>query len=282
MVELATAGSPVQLLRQSDRLLVHVVRSTQFVRDNKSTLYVLDGDQLVEWATFPDTRSCSVDANGYVLARNVDGRRYRTVRGVWVDAGRTDQVLAPDGTVTLDRDLGGYDCFNHYLCIDGGPALFYLSGEDPEPHRSKVLHSIRNGTAVHREAPWDPAYEHLMVGTATLVDNADLVRAYCVHDPKGFGPLRIERWSTADNRVVWRHPVRAAAHALVHWPAVGAVAAGLADGTLCILGSRTGAVLLEEIVMVDGARTIVTAIAVLDRTIALGTMNGHVVLHGVR
>jgi len=247
-------GRAVQLLRQPARLLVHAI-------DRGSTIVDLE---LREVATFSSPRNCSIDATGRILARDTQSRR--------------DRILAPNGRVVLDEDLGHYDAFNHALRVDGDARLWFLRGEPAHQHLHKVLCSIDASCTIRVEAPWDAPGDgpHLMVGSACIVDGDDLVRAYVVYDPKSRGERVIERHDR------WRHVVGAATIALVAWPAVGAVVAALVDGTSCILDAESGAVLHEERHAIDGIPTIPTALAVHDETIAIGTIDGRISLFSAR
>jgi len=127
---------------------------------------------------------------------------------------------------------------------------------------------------------WDAAHEHRLTGTAIVVDN-DVVRAYVVHHPQGKGARRIERVTHAGD-IVWQLEVSAGATVLCAWPAAGAIAYALLDGTFGVIAAATGELLHAEPFAPDGAPTIVTALAVLDETIVLGTIQGRLLMLSLR
>ncbi len=126
---------------------------------------------------------------------------------------------------------------------------------------------------------WDGDGEHLLTCVATRAGD-DIVRAYVVHGQRGGTRCSVERRSLAGEQT-WRHDVGAGATALCAWPAAGAIAFALLDGTFGVCDVVTGAVLHEERFALDGAPTIVTALAVHDETIVLGTIQGRLVLYAL-
>jgi hypothetical protein len=61
-------------------------------------------------------------ADGHALARNAELAR---------DGGSEGLSIGPDGTKTPVKS-GHYDCFNHYLRIDGADEFFFLRGTPAE------------------------------------------------------------------------------------------------------------------------------------------------------
>jgi len=269
LVRRELAGKAVQLLPQPDQLLVHATRYVREQSRDDSTLYALRGDELVEWRRFATARACSVDARGRVLARNVERQQ------------APDQILTADGQVLLETRLGHYDAFNHYLRIDHAPELYFLRGRPKSQHEHKQLCRIDDRQQIHDVCAWDTEDSHLMVGCLALV-GGDLVRGYRIYNPHpGEGAKRIERVSPT-GEVAWRIEVGAVASALVEWPAAGAVVFALVDTTLGIVDAATGAIHRLEPFVLDGLPTIVTALAVHDETLLVGTIDGRIVMFAVR
>lgn len=261
--EILIGGQVVQLLRQPDRVLAHVMGA-------RSELYELRGNELVSWLELAVRHACSVDACGRVLARDIDQRTRRR-----------DQVWTASKQLLIDADLGHYDAFNHFLRVDGVAELFLLRGTPASSHEHKHVCVIDPGDGVVRtELPWDVTPEHRMTGAAVALDD-DLVCCYRVHESSGGGAIRIERRARPGGDTVWRHEVPASAIAMIAWPSIGGIVAALVDGTLCILGND-GTVMHEERFTIDDVPTIPTALAVHDETLAVGTIDGRISLLSLR
>ncbi len=69
---------------------------------------------------------------------------------------------------------------------------------------------------------------------------------------------------------------------MVAWPAARCVVFALLDGTLCALDAATGAVLHDERFTIDDVPSIVTAITVRDEMIAVGTIDGRLLIFALR
>lgn len=263
-------GQVAQLLPSADQLLVNVTRYARETQRHISTMFALTGDALAKWKAFPTARACSIDAYGRVLARNTDREH------------APDEILAPDGHTLLSRRLGHYDCFNHAVRIDGAPDLYFLQGRPKNQHEHKQLCRIDQSRQVHEVCAWDTEDSHLMVGSAVLLPGGDLVRSYRVHRPHpGPETIRVERMTTA-GALVWRIEVGAVASALVAWPATNAIVFALVDTTLGIVDADTGTQHRLEPFVLDGLPTIVTALAVHEETLVVGTIDGRVVLYAAR
>ncbi|MEJ7600329.1 MAG: hypothetical protein WKG01_20635 [Kofleriaceae bacterium] len=241
---------------------------TSYQRSDTSTLYVLRDHGLVPWRQFETGRMCSVDRHGRVLARSTGD-------------GAPDEVLAPDGRVLLEARLGHYDCFNHSLRIDHAEDLYFLQGRPSDQHQHKHVYRIDQHQLLHEVCAWDGTHEHLMCGSAVLADG-DLVRCVRVYDPSANrGLYRIERMSLA-GEVAWRIKLRAEATAIVEWPAAGAIVFTLVDATLGIVDIETGEPHQLGVFMLDRLPTVVTALAVHDETLIMGTVDGRALMYAMR
>lgn len=261
---IATTGDAVQLLRQPDRLLIHVVGG------ERSQLHALHGNALEPWLELPGRHACSVDAAGRILARAVD----RTPP-------RRDLVIDATGRIVVDHDLGHYDPFNHCLRVDGAAELHFLRGTPASSHLHKRLCLIDpDDLAVRVDLPWDVEPEQRMTGAAVVLDD-DLVCCYRVHRGDGGGAIRIERRVRGSGETIWRHAVPAVALALIAWPAVGGVVAALADGSLHVV-AHDGTILHAEPFELDDFPTIPTALAVHGETLVIGTIDGRITMCSLR
>jgi hypothetical protein len=153
-------GNGVQVLRTAGATFVHVI-----VRPNgasgdadRSTLLQLQGNALAPLASFGSISLVSVDRTGRFLLRDTDHSRSRK---------RTDRVIDADGQVVLARDLGHYDCFNHYLRLDGGDALYFLRGTPPTSHEGKVLCRVDGAGHVEKGRGRVDLFKRVSFGVAT-------------------------------------------------------------------------------------------------------------------
>ena len=114
----------------------------------------------MEWRAFENACSFSIDRQGRILARDTgDLHRKRA---------RRDRVLDPSGKVLLEKDLGHYDRFNHYVRLDGEEELYFLRGSPPSSHEAKRLCGIDLGGSVRERMVWDQESEHSMEGCAAF------------------------------------------------------------------------------------------------------------------
>jgi len=263
-------GHGVQLLHQGDRLLVNLfVAATAGPgpRDRTTLAYLSDG-ALVEWRRFDRAYACSLDRHGRLLARD-------TSRG---QPARHDLGFDAAGGVFLDEDLGGYDCFNHYLRIDGGDALYFLQGTPPAAHPGKRLCRVDAAGVIHASPTWDDQGALLMAGCATLGLDDTIVRAYRVHhpDPRR-GACAIEAWALTGAGARWRLAVDADVTALITMAERRIVVFALTSGRLGAIDARTGELLADHRLTVDGVPTVATALAARGAALVVGTIDGRLV-----
>ncbi len=269
-LDLRGPGHGIQLLRQPDQLLVHVLQPGAEVR---STLYALRAGALVEWRSFDRACACSVDRRGRILARDT-----RHLRG---DGPRLDRILDENGALLLQRDLGSFDCFNHPLRIDGGEELYLLRGAPPSSHQGKRVWAIDAGGAEHDRMRWDDQPAHLMDGCAVLGPDRTIVRGYRVYHPHGSQGGAVERRPLGDGPVSWRCPVDADVTALVVTPDTHHVVFATTAGRLAVVEMSSGRLVHDEQLAVDGVATFATALAVEDRRLVAGTIDGRLLLYAL-
>jgi hypothetical protein len=267
------SGHGVELLQSSGVAYVNVIeRANVFTgASEKSTLLRIDDDNLIPVASFEHGVLFSVDRMGRFLSRDTgDPARKRA---------RRDQLLDSTGRELLTRDLGHYDCFNHYLRIDGAAHLYFLRGTPSTSHEAKVLSCI-DGSGVLRECfPWDSEARHLMCSSACLLSTDTLVRGYRVYDPKpshfaGY----IEALEMPTGRRRWRRAVPALTTCLAPIQGYPWLIYALTDGRIGVLHVHTGDLLHEQTLQIDHVNTMVLSLSVQSNRVACGTLDGRVLI----
>jgi hypothetical protein len=182
-------------------------------------------------------------------------------------------------------DLGQYDCFNHYIGIDGAPYLFFLQGAPQTSHKDKRLCVVEPTGDVRPLWP-------LLVADGTNASHAMECCGCFVGDGAGEGvivsgrhydpsPSRpvaafIYRKELGADRELWRHETDACASAVTFVPDEGLIAAALLDGTLMLLRATDGHVLFTGKTRIDGVRTIIFSMDASGERLALGTVDGRI------
>ncbi len=264
-------GHGVQLVEALGAAVVHVLRRGNFVEklEDRSTLFRLGPDSLEHARTFDHAVALSSDAAGDLLCRDTGARG----RG----RARADVVLSASTDEAVRADLGHYDCFNHYLRLDGGDGLCFLRGTPSGSHQGKRLCRVDLAGAVDEVMDWDDQATHLMNSTACWLSARSIVRAARVYHPRpGTGANLIERRELGSGPPAWRVSVGAPATELA--VAGDAVVFALMDGTLGILDAATGETRWRETLDVDGVPTFATTLAIEGDAVAIGTADGRVLL----
>jgi hypothetical protein len=268
-------GHGVQLLRHPAAVLVHVLEGGDYLRGqpDRSKLLSLQDQSLTEMRSFDRACAFSIDRHGRILARDTGDLRQKRAR--------LDQVLDASGDAIVEADFGHYDCFNHYLRIDGDDDLFFLRGTPPSSHQAKRLCAIDRKGAIRTLMLWDDQGEHMMDGSATRGPDDTIVRAYRVYNPN---PMRtrgaIELRSFARG-ALWRSDVEADVTALVVASDGDHVVFALTNGRIGVIDMSNGAVVDDEKLTVDGVPTFATALAVRDRSVIIGTVDGRLLLYAL-
>lgn len=260
-------GRGVQLLRHGDRLLVNLLASATAgagPRDGSTLAYLADG-ALADWRRFDRAYACSIDRHGRLLARDTGSR----------EVARRDLGLDPAGGVFLDQDLGGYGCSTHHIRIDGGDALYFLQGTPSTGHQGKRLCRVDAGGAIHDGPTWDDRGAFLMDGCATLGLDDTIVRAYRVHHPDPrICECAIEAWPLSGAGARWRVALDADVTALITMAGRRIVVFALTSGRLGAIDARTGELLADHGLAVDGVPTFATALAARGAALIVGTIDG--------
>ena len=192
---------------------------------------------------------------------------------------RRDYVLDPMGRTLLAEELGRYDALNHYLRLDGAEDLYFLRGTPQTSHEAKVLCRIDSSGALRECFRWDTEPQHLTGSTASLLLEGALARAYRIFGPDPYELVGyIEALDLATGRSLWRRPVPALATCLA--PVAGRpwLLYGLTDGRLGILDSRTGELLHEEALRIDGVSTMAMSLSGRGDRFVCGTLDGRLLV----
>lgn len=266
-------GFGVQILRSAGGALVHVLERGNYFEntEDRSTLHLLTPQGLQGVYEFSYGVVISTDQSGLLLCRDAgDLQRKRP---------RTDQVLTREFVQSFCGDLGHYDCFNHFVRLDGGDGLYLLQGTPPSSHKRKRLCRVSPEGAVEPVLHWDDEGPHLMSCSACWATDGSLIRAFHVYDPRpGQGAKRIQRIDLAQSRVVWTREVSALVTSMT---VVGqeALAFALTDGTIGLLCIEDGSVLSQEQLNVRGAPTVATALAAHGTRLAVGTIDARLLIY---
>jgi hypothetical protein len=234
----------------------------------------------VLWVHAPELREIQRFTGCLVFSRTADGSflgRGTTPGG---QSRPADVIVTRDGYVSRSLELGGYDCFNHYLRVDGGAQFLYLAGERSAEHTSKRLMTVSSdGNKVQRLWMWDRADTHRMESTACIEADERIVAGYRLYRPQpGEGYAFLESRALADGRTLWSVPVDSAVTALAVAPRHSCVIFALLSGRVGALAFESGALLWEDVATIDELPTIVTALAVRDDRIAAGTICGRTMI----
>ncbi|MGD1865175.1 MAG: hypothetical protein ACFB0D_11525 [Phormidesmis sp.] len=260
LTTLTFEGSCVQLLKSPTGLLCHVLKS------GNSVLYRLIDQQLEPVNAFKQTLVFSIDEQGHLLGRNAAGK---TSTDIWLEANCQEQGHA---------DLGHFDCFNHSLMLEGGEALYFLQGTPPTSHEQKQLCRLHLDGSVKPVMLWDTGSRHHMQNIACWGPKGMLLRAFEVHSwTVGQGSCKIECCDLTTGTLPWSQ----SCHALCIDMVVIAetiLAYALTNGSLGLISIADGKQLYEEKLSIDGVDTMATALAARGNQLAVGTLEGRLLL----
>lgn len=279
----AGAGHGSEIIRSAG-LHVHVVQSSNqpgMLGRQDSRLYALSDGGLHLVREYEGEYTFSASSQGQLLARRNRVPATRNARDVL-----RDQDSGEERRV----DLGHYDCFNHYLRIDGAPSLFCVQGTPASSHEAKRLCRVSADGEVQSLWPVLKANgkpdSHAMELCGCHVDDnlgaglvisgrhySPAVRAACA----GF----IYRKPLDRDREIWRHPTTASASAVIFIPACGLVAASFLDGSLLLLDAASGDIRLRARMQLDGLPALVHAMDAQGDKLAMGTADGRIAVNAV-
>jgi hypothetical protein len=122
---------------------------------------------------------------------------------------------------------------------------------------------------------WDDQDRHLMHGDATAVRDDVLVRSYQAYSSE---TAYLERYDLDAGTPRWRHRIAAPTTELEPLPNEPFVVYALADGSVGMVDWQSGDRLFEEAFEVDELPTVVLSIAARGDRIAIGTLDGRVLI----
>ncbi|MFS8057020.1 hypothetical protein QD357_30085 [Rhizobium sp. BR 317] len=259
-----------------------------------SRLLALSNDSLSEIATFEGCYNFASSKDGLVLGR-LDRHR--------VGGAKADVIVDPKTSDVRFADLGHYDCFNHFLGIDGAPDLFILQGRPETSHENKRLCRVQPDGAV--EPLWpvlraDGSHaSHAMECLGCYVEDElgpGIIMTGRHYDPdpnkgkRGFifrrpiasgdavgGSLR-SRWlrHAGADQEIWRFATTANASAIVYARKEELILVAFLDGTLSLLNAADGAVVITGHVTIEGLPTVIYCMDAADGSLAAGTFDGRI------
>ncbi|RZF59029.1 hypothetical protein EWE75_24045 [Sphingomonas populi] len=261
----------------SEPPLIHVAqRRIRSDSEVSSRLLAIQDGALVELGTYAGSYSFTGSSNGTVL-----GRLVRHHRG----SASSDLLIDVATGVGVPINLGHYDCFNHFVGIDGAPANYFLQATPPDGHERKRL--CRLDAHGNVESLWPVLDQdgsqasHAMECYGCFLDDsagAGIVLAGKHYDPNPSAPIIgfIYRKSLNADRELWRHPTTAASSAIVYVESLGIIAAAFLDGTLRLIDAITGAVRAAGRVTIGAQPTVIFSLSANGYALAIGTMDGRV------
>ncbi len=274
-VKQAGEGFGVQIVGGTNGPLIHVIRRANYLEktSDRSTLYRLVSTGLEKIRSFDRAIVLSTDDKGNLLCRDPgDLQRKRA---------RLDQVFSGELTRVFAGDLGHYDCFNHFIRLDGGDGLYFLQGTPASSHEHKRLCRFNPDGSTTFVLEWDDAESHLMHGSGCWGPNGSLLRSFSVYDPRpGQASIKIQRCDVATGRALWTTEVSAIVTSMVM---IGedALAYVLTDGKLGLLSVADGRVQFQAGVKVGDAPSVATALAANGSRLAVGTIDARLLLYAI-
>ena len=262
-------GFGVQILDSPSKPLVHVLRRGNHLEgtETRSTLYRLTTKGLQALREFDRAVVLSTDKAGNLLCRETGcfSRKRK----------RMDRLMNPDLQEILSGDLGHYDGHNHYIRLDGGDGLYFLRGTPGSPHHNKKLCRIDPNGFVDTIMDWDGDL-HLTNSIACWAPENTLIRAFYTYgreEPEN----RIQRCDLKTGQTLWTYSVTAMVTSMA---IVGSsvLVYTLTDGFLGLLSIADGMPLEEECLTVDGISTVAMSLAVRGDRLAVGTIDGRLLL----
>jgi hypothetical protein len=265
-------GHGVELLPFAEwGCLVNVIETGDYreqTRDRSTLLAYVRGEP-TPLAAFDHACSVTSDAQGNILARDVEYQRGRP---------RRDAFLGQDGGIVFETDLGHYDTFNHSLRLQG-EGLYFLRGTPPDSHLNKVLCTLDRDGRREELAAWDGNTWHLMSSLAVFVSDHHVVRAAEVYFTSSARASIIERMCPKTGKVLWRTPMEDGSFtALAAVPASDQVVYAQANGGFGLMDANSGKLDVHSPLTLDGVPTIVTALSVRNDRLAAGTIDGRILL----
>lgn len=274
------AGHGSEILRSAEGVHVHVVEPSDrpgMAGRRDSRLYALTEGGLRKIREYDGEYTFSASRQGVLL-----GRRDRSLCG---GQPVLDCLLDLRTGAEQRVALGHYDCFNHYIGINGAPWPFLLQGTPASSHERKHLCLIEADGQLRRLWPLlkpdgTPA-SHAMENCGCYVEDAE--GAGIVISGKHYSPTVgkrhagfIYRKRLDKGRELWRQPAPATASAVVSMPGPGLIAAAFLDGGLRLIDARSGRIRLDAKVRMEGLPNVIHAMDAHGEKLALGMVDGRI------
>jgi hypothetical protein len=270
----------VQLHYLADELLVNVVgEARDDWRQHRSFLYhvsLLEGAK--ERNEFNPEHTFSWNADGYCLARNTDtGMNHPTDTAFLID---------PHG-MAMPLAVGHFDGANHYLRFDGGQMLYFLQGTPPESHAGKFLCKLDPARGIWlRVCPVDgriPADGHAMHLGGCLISDDKAILSWIVHNynPRAEKQGYVVCVNLHSGRFRWQQSMNVQVAASAFISAANTVVCASVDGYLSFFDVNSGELLHSVKMVVDGVPTLPLSLAINGNRVAVGTMDGRVVIYRI-
>jgi len=271
-------GCGVQIFGGPDSPLINVLtRGFEAGRSyQRSTIFELTPSDLREIRGFDRAVAMSRDRSGNFLCR---GAR------ISADAKQNpkfDVVLNAAFEELFAGDLGHYDPFNHYIRIDDTGELLFLRSSPPDSVKHKKLCTVSASGDIDERCAWDTDGEHRMCSTARAGPDGSLFASFEIHHPEpGKGKFQIVKREFRSGRTIWVVSVSdlVGAMALV---GDSSLVFALNDGTLGVIDTERGQIAHQHRVIIDGVATVPLSLAAKGSTIAVGTLDGRILLYQLR
>lgn len=245
-----------------------------------SRLLALNHNTLAQIACFAGSYNFTCSSAGLIVGRQDRQRAPDARQDVIVDI-NTGQVQF--------ANLGHYDCFNHFLGLNGAPDLYILQGTPDTSHEHKRLCRVGADAAVEtlwHLLPADGSHaSHAMECLGCYVDDqlgAGIVVCGRHYSPdpnkgkQGFIYRRSIQRSGFVDQYVWRHATDSSVSALAPIPEARVIMVAFLDGTLSMLNAETGSLIMSGLATVEGIATVIYSMSARGTSLAVGTFDGRI------
>ncbi|MHB0935056.1 MAG: hypothetical protein ACYC6A_01585 [Armatimonadota bacterium] len=196
------------------------------------------------------------------------------------EQGETAFLITPDGKMRplCFAPYGAY----HYIGLDGGKSLYFLQGKPPG--KDKYLCSFDPIQDIWSflwpiDEP-DSTDGHATELAGCLIKETEVALAWKNYGSKPyevFGGIACRELHSG--RFIWQRPITAQAAAMAYMEAVNVIVCALVDGKLNIYNAATGSLLYSDEMIINDIPTIPMSLAVHENQVAVGTLDGRIVLY---
>lgn len=271
-------GFEIALLREENIAYINTVKNINLHDfDEKHGYSKLLSFNLEEKTTkafkemdYPVTMSLSV--HGSLLLR----------RASYDTEGKKDLLI--NGQVETGLDLGHYDLFNHYIRINNQESLYCIQGKPKNQHENKHLVSVNPESKVETEhwpLTWEEDNPHLMQGIACILDDK-FISSFEYHHPSNFkfnGFIAARELSSGE--LLWSFGINAQTTVLETIEEYNLVFYALANGEIGLIDLDNGKIVYKEVFKIDDINSCAISASYMQGQIAVGTIDGRVVILGI-